>query len=138
MSWRLKSLLGRTPIGLEEQLIRTSIAGRVVMVTGAARSVGFGTFPADRPFSSSPELSSFGIAESPLFESIARCAAHIPTCRFMPRSGACRIGFGLADAVVEYRPTVLYHAAAYKHVPLMEIRVFRGSREQRPGDLQSG
>ena len=119
----VEDLLGRTPVHLEEHQIRESIEGRVVLVTGAAGSIGSELCRQIARFGPAG-IVGFDIAESPLFEidrEMRRSFPHIP---FHPEIGSIQNRARLDDVLLKHRPTVLYHAAAYKHVPLMEAHVF--------------
>ena len=119
----VEDLLGRTPVRLEEQLIRTSIAGRVVMVTGAAGSIGSELCRQIARFRPAGIIG-FKIAKSPLFEIDREMRGAYPDVPFYPEIGSVQNRLRLDEVMSQYRPTVLYHAAAYKHVPLMETHVF--------------
>ena len=119
----VEDLLGRTPVRLEEQLIRKSIAGRVVMVTGAAGSIGSELCRQIARFRPAGIIG-FEIAESPLFEIDREMRRSFPQVPFYPEIGSVQNRQRLDEVMSQYRPAVVYHAAAYKHVPLMETHVF--------------
>jgi len=119
----VEDLLGRTPVRLEEQLIRRSIAGRMVMVTGAAGSIGSELCRQIARFRPAG-IVGFEIAESPLFEIDQEMRKSFPKVQFHPEIGNVQNRRRLDEVMSQYRPAVVYHAAAYKHVPLMETHVF--------------
>jgi FlaA1/EpsC-like NDP-sugar epimerase len=119
----VEDLLGRTPVRLEEQLIRRSIAGRMVMVTGAAGSIGSELCRQIARFHPAGIIG-FEIAESPLFEIDREMRRTFPNTPFYPEIGSVQNRQRLDEVMSQYRPLVVYHAAAYKHVPLMETHVF--------------
>jgi len=119
----VEDLLGRTPVHLEEDLIRSTIQGRMVMVTGAAGSIGSELcrqIARYRPAG----IVGFEIAESPLFEIDCEMQNSFPGVPFYPEIGSVQNRLRLDEVLSQYRPKVVYHAAAYKHVPLMETHVF--------------
>jgi FlaA1/EpsC-like NDP-sugar epimerase len=119
----VEDLLGRKPVRLEEAQIRESIEGKVVMVTGAAGSIGSELCRQIARFSPAA-IVGFEIAESPLFEVDHELRQAFPHVPFFPEIGSIQNPDRIEDVLRQYRPLVLYHAAAYKHVPLMEAHVF--------------
>jgi FlaA1/EpsC-like NDP-sugar epimerase len=119
----VEDLLGRKPVHLDLERIRERIQGRVVMVTGAAGSIGseicrqIATF---RPLA----IVGFDEAETPLFHIDREMAKSFPYITFYPEIGSITSRGTLKRVMQHYHPSILYHAAAYKHVPLMERHVF--------------
>jgi len=119
----VEDLLGRTPVRIDEARIRGSVEGRLVMVTGAAGSIGSELCRQIARFHPAG-IVGFEIAESPLFE-IDREMRHVfPQMPFYPEIGSIQNRARLNEVLRRYSPSVVYHAAAYKHVPLMEEHVF--------------
>jgi FlaA1/EpsC-like NDP-sugar epimerase len=119
----VEDLLGRTPVRLEEDQIRGTLEGKVVLVTGAAGSIGSELCRQIARFHPAG-IVGFEIAESPLFEIDREMRQTFPQVPFHPEIGSIQNGARLDDVLRQYRPKVVYHAAAYKHVPLMEAHVF--------------
>jgi FlaA1/EpsC-like NDP-sugar epimerase len=119
----VEDLLGRTPIRLEENQIRSALTGKVVLVTGAAGSIGSELCRQIARFRPAG-IVGFDIAESPLFEIEQEMCRVFPMVPFHPEIGSVQNRARLNDVLDLYRPLVVYHAAAYKHVPLMEAHVF--------------
>jgi FlaA1/EpsC-like NDP-sugar epimerase len=119
----VEDLLGRVPIRLEDGQIRIALEGKVVMVTGAAGSIGSELCRQIARFRPAG-IVGFDIAESPLFEIDQEMRRTFPDVPFYPEIGSIRNRSRLDDVLEQYSPLVLYHAAAYKHVPLMEAHVF--------------
>ena len=119
----VEDLLGRNPVRLEENQIRGTLEGRVVMVTGAAGSIGSELCRQVARFHPAG-IVGFDIAESPLFEIDREMRQSFPQTPFYPEIGSIQNRARLDDVLRQYRPSVVYHAAAYKHVPLMEAHVF--------------
>ena len=119
----VEDLLGRTPVHLEESQIRGTLEGKVVLVTGAAGSIGSELCRQIARFHPAG-IVGFEIAESPLFEIDREMRLNFPRVPFYPEIGNIQNRARLDEVLCQYRPSVVYHAAAYKHVPLMEAHVF--------------
>lgn len=115
---RIEDLLGRKPIRLNNQEIRNEIEGKVVLVTGAAGSIGS---EISRQLMGYPykRLILVDQAESPLFE-LQQTSRKLngENCDFV--MGDVRNSERMEVMIRHYRPDIIFHAAAYKHVPLME------------------
>jgi len=119
----VEDLLGRNPVRLEVSQIRDALAGKVVLVTGAAGSIGSELCRQIARFHPIG-IVGFEIAESPLFEIDREMRRTFPSVPFYPEIGSVQNRARLDDVLSQYKPKVVYHAAAYKHVPLMEAHVF--------------
>ena len=119
----VEDLLGRKPVHLDQQSIRERIQGRVVMVTGAAGSIGSELCRQIAQFQPLA-LVGFDAAETPLFQIDRELRKSFPNLLFHPEIGNITRPDTLQRVMQKYRPSVLYHAAAYKHVPMMEEHVF--------------
>jgi FlaA1/EpsC-like NDP-sugar epimerase len=119
----VEDLLGRSPVRLEEKRIRMAIEDKVVLVTGAAGSIGSELCRQIARFRPAAVVG-FEIAESPLFEIDREMRQTFPAIPFYPEIGSVQNRLRLDEVLNQYRPQVVYHAAAYKHVPLMETHVF--------------
>src|ERR1035437_4038925 len=119
----VEDLLGRNPVRLEEDQIRGTLEGKVVLVTGAAGSIGSELCRQIARFHP-PGIVGFEIAESPLFEIDREMRRAFPGISFYPEIGSIQNPARLDEVLRQYSPSVVYHAAAYKHVPMMEAHVF--------------
>lgn len=119
----VEDLLGRKPINLEEHKIRGAIEGKVVLVTGAAGSIGSELCRQIARFSPAG-IVGFEIAESPLFEIDREMHQIFPSIPFYPEMGSIQNRSRLDEVLGLYSPSIIYHAAAYKHVPMMEAHAF--------------
>jgi FlaA1/EpsC-like NDP-sugar epimerase len=119
----VEDLLGRKPVQLDMDRIRERIKGRVVMVTGAAGSIGSEICRQIAPFRPLA-IVGFDEAETPLFHVDREMAKRFPYITFHPEIGSITSRGTLKRVMQHYRPSTLFHAAAYKHVPLMERHVF--------------
>ncbi len=131
----VEDLLGRTPVQLEESEIQSKLEGKVVLVTGAAGSIGSELCRQIARFHPAG-IVGFEIAESPLFEIDREMRLNFPRVPFYPEIGSIQNRARLDDVLRQYRPSILYHAAAYKHVPLMEAHVFEAVENNVFGTYQ--
>src|ERR1039458_4967362 len=119
----VEDLLGRKPVRLEENQIRATLEGKVVLVTGAAGSIGSELCRQIARFYPAG-IVGFDMAESPLFEIDREMRQAFPVVPFYPEIGSIQNRTRLDEILCQYSPSVVYHAAAYKHVPLMETHIF--------------
>jgi FlaA1/EpsC-like NDP-sugar epimerase len=119
----VEDLLGRNPVHLDESGIREKIENKVVAVTGAAGSIGSELCRQIARFRPAA-IVAFDCAETALFYIDREMRESFPGLQFYPEVGDIRNLQRLAEVFEQYRPSILYHAAAYKHVPLMETHVF--------------
>jgi FlaA1/EpsC-like NDP-sugar epimerase len=118
-----EDLLGRTPVHLKEDQIRAAIENKIVLVTGAAGSIGSELCRQIARFNPAG-IVGFEIAESPLFEIDREMRQTFPLVPFYPEIGSIQNRARLDEVLIQYRPSAVFHAAAYKHVPLMEMHIF--------------
>jgi len=116
----LEDLLGRDPVALDAALLERHITGRTVMVTGAAGSIGSELCRQIARLSPT-RLILFEIAESPLFYLEMEIRHAFPAVGLVPVIGDVRDRGRVEEVVRAHRPAIIFHAAAYKHVPMMEI-----------------
>lgn len=116
-------LLGRKPVRLHLESIRAQIEGKVVMVTGAAGSIG-SELCRQIAYFRPAALVGFDQAETPLFHLDRDLERNFPDLVFYPEIGSITRSDNLNRVMQRYRPSIVYHAAAYKHVPMMERHVF--------------
>lgn len=116
---KIEDLLGREEIEISLDEIRKNFDGKVVMVTGAAGSIGSELCR---------QLAGFGVkklvlydnAETPMHNLRLELEDRFPSLQFVPIIGDVRLQRRLDFAFRTHHPQVVFHAAAYKHVPLME------------------
>ncbi len=119
----VEDLLGRTPVRLQESAIRSSLQGKIILVTGAAGSIGSELCRQIARFQPAA-IVGFEIAESPLFEIDREMRQSFLGVPFYAEIGSVQNRARLDDVFTQYEPSIVFHAAAYKHVPLMEEHVF--------------
>ena len=116
---KIEDLLGREEITISMEAIRKNFKDKVVMVTGAAGSIGSELCR---------QLAGFGVkklilfdnAETPMHNIRLELEEKFPNLTFVPVIGDVRQGPRVDFAFRTHRPQIVFHAAAYKHVPLME------------------
>ncbi len=116
---RIADLLGRQEIAVSLDEIRAEMEGKTVLVTGAAGSIGSELCR---------QLATLGVghlvmldnAETPLHNVRLEFEDNYPQLQFTPVIGDVRSVARLDFVFRHYRPQIVFHAAAYKHVPLME------------------
>lgn len=116
----LQDLLGRDPVKLDTELLSRNIKGKTVMVTGAAGSIG-SELCRKIALLSPARLVMFEIAESPLFDFEMEMRERFPSVNAVPVIGDVRDPARVEETLRIHRPSIVYHAAAYKHVPMMEM-----------------
>ncbi len=119
----VEDLLGRTTALLEHDKISAKLIGNTVLVTGAAGSIGSELCRQIARFNPRA-IVGFEIAETALFHLEREMRQSFSSVRFYPEIGSIQNKQRLAEVLEQYRPSILYHAAAYKHVPMMEAHVF--------------
>ena len=119
----VEDLLGRTPVQLKVEQIRARLQDRVVMVTGAAGSIGSELCRQIARFRPRA-IVGYEISETALFELDLEMRQLFPGLSFHPEIGSIQNPHRLSDVFRKYFPSIVYHAAAYKHVPMMETHPF--------------
>lgn len=119
----VEDLLGRKPVQLDQARIRERIQGKVVMVTGAGGSIGSELCRQIAQFRPAA-LIGFDEAETPLFQIDRELKKSFPELEFHPEIGSVTRPDMLRRVMQCHQPSIVYHAAAYKHVSMMERHVF--------------
>lgn len=117
---RIEDLLGRSPIYLEDSLVQERFRGRTVLVTGAAGSIG-SELARQLIALGAKETVLVDQAESALYELEMELQGNGHKA-FRPVVADVRDRKAMDRLLAEVRPEVVLHAAAYKHVPLMEAQ----------------
>lgn len=116
---KIEDLLGRPEIKISMDEIIAGFKGKTIMVTGAAGSIGSELCRQLSNFDIR-ELILFDNAETPMHNIRIELEERYPNLKFIPVIGDVRSARRLDFAFRTYKPQVVFHAAAYKHVPLME------------------
>lgn len=117
----IEDLLGRDPVELDQTLIEKQLRGKRILVTGAGGSIGSEICRQVSSFRPK-ELIILGHGENSIYqlnmELLGKYAEHF---RITPVIADVQDRKRIFEVMEKYRPDVVYHAAAHKHVPLMEI-----------------
>ncbi len=117
---RVEDVLGREPVLMELERVGAYLAGQVVLVTGAGGSIG-SELCRQIARVGPRRLILLDHAEDNLFEILRELEEdrHVRTA--VPVLADCKEEERIREVLSEYRPTVVFHAAAYKHVMMMEV-----------------
>jgi FlaA1/EpsC-like NDP-sugar epimerase len=116
---RIEDLLARSPIELDTATIAAQITDKTVLITGAAGSIGSEIARQLLPFKPK-KLILLDQAETPLFELDLEFGTRLQAKNYEIVIADVRNELRLRRVFEVYKPDIVYHAAAYKHVPMME------------------
>lgn len=116
---RIEELLERDPIELHEENIRSQLKGKNVLVTGAAGSIGSELVRQIARYEPA-KIILLDNAESPLHEMELELSDTLGSTGWEVVIGDVRNKERLENVFRSFRPELVFHAAAYKHVPMME------------------
>jgi FlaA1/EpsC-like NDP-sugar epimerase len=132
----IEDLLGRDPVLIDTQHVAAMVASKTILVTGAGGSIGselcrqLGRFSPER-------LVLFEQSELALYTLEQWFSVHMPNVKVVPLAGDVKDVARLVEVFSGYQPQVVFHAAAYKHVPLMEVgNAWQAVRNNVMGTLQ--
>ncbi|MDD2915770.1 MAG: nucleoside-diphosphate sugar epimerase/dehydratase [Gallionella sp.] len=115
----LDDLLGRDPVVLDDAGLHGLLSGKTVMVTGAGGSIGSELCRQIARFAPA-KLMLFDSCEFALYTIEQELKQTFPALNFVCLIGDVRDTARVNEAMQRHQPGVLFHAAAYKHVPMME------------------
>ena len=115
----INQLLGRKPIFLDEKRIGSELKGKIILVTGAAGSIGSGMVRQISKYYPA-KLILLDQAESPSYDLQNELLSENNNLDFEVVIGDIRNYERMKNVFQTYAPNYVFHAAAYKHVPLME------------------
>jgi FlaA1/EpsC-like NDP-sugar epimerase len=118
----ITDLLRRTPVETDSNLIGSSLSGRRVLITGAGGSIGRELCRQVARWGPST-LILFGHGENAIFETLVELEETYPSLPMHPVIADIRDQDRLENTFESMRPQFVFHAAAHKHVPLMELNV---------------
>ncbi|OGV49296.1 MAG: hypothetical protein A2X49_07265 [Lentisphaerae bacterium GWF2_52_8] len=118
----IEDLLGRQPVRFDKEEVAAFVKGKVVMVTGGGGSIGselcrqIGAYKPGK-------LIIFDISEYNVYENSMSLEALFPELELVRIVADVRSEICVREAITKHGVEIVYHAAAYKHVPLMEENV---------------
>ena len=124
---RIEDILGREPVRISRGQIDANLHGQVVLVTGAGGSIG-SELARQIALAAPARLVLYERAESDLFEVEHDVRRRTSAAEVVAAVGDILDIDELLDVFTRHRPTRIYHAAAYKHVPMMERHVVAAAR----------
>ena len=118
----ITDLLRRQPAHMHEELIGVTLAQKKVLVTGAGGSIGRELCRQITRWGPS-HLILLGHGENSIFESLLELRETSPSLNMTPIIADVRDGDRIESIFRNHKPDVVFHAAAHKHVPLMEMNI---------------
>ena len=115
----VQDLLGRAPIRVNLEEIFRYIGGKVVLVTGGGGSIG-SELCRQIAKSKPKQLIIFDVYENNLYDIQQELKRDLPELNLVALVGSVRNTKRIESVMDTYRPDIVFHAAAHKHVPLME------------------
>ncbi len=115
----LDDLLGRAPVVLDDSKLRPFLSARTVLVTGAGGSIGSELCRQIARFAPS-KLVLLEMSEFALYSIEQEFRTQHPNIPIVCAVGDAKDAVRVSEVFLAHRPEVVFHAAAYKHVPLME------------------
>jgi FlaA1/EpsC-like NDP-sugar epimerase len=121
---RVEDLLEREAVALDFDRIRARVAGKVLLITGAGGSIG-SELVRQAASLGARQLVLLDRSENDLFKLGHELARKFPQLDYVPVVGDIQDVTLLREVFSTYRPHSVFHAAAYKHVPMMERNCFQ-------------
>lgn len=118
----IEDLLGRDPIQLDWTSIRTGISGKRILVTGGGGSIGSELCRQVARLGAA-SLTIIDLSEFNLYRIEQELRSEFPELLLDCRLGDCGDAIACERAFADARPEVVFHAAAYKHVPMLQEQV---------------
>ncbi len=127
-----EDLLGRSSVKLDSRKVSHFLTNKVVLVTGAGGSIGSELCRQIASFKPQ-KLLLFDIAESSLYHIDMELTNNIPYLDVHPIVGDVKDKGHLSKVFAKFRPEIVFHAAAYKHVPMMELQPWKAIENNMVG-----
>ena len=115
----VEELLGREPVLIDMEEVGSYLEGKTVLITGGGGSIGSELARQVAQYSPK-QLVLFDIYENNVYDIQQELRWHNPELDLKVLIGSVRDNRRIRDIMATYRPEIVYHAAAHKHVPLME------------------
>ncbi|NOU72620.1 NAD-dependent epimerase/dehydratase family protein [Paenibacillus sp. LMG 31458] len=116
----MEEILGRKPVNINLNEIAEFVKGKVILVTGAGGSIG-SELCRQIPNFNPEKLILLGRGENSIFTIENEIKVKYPHISIVPVIADIQDKKRLEDVFAYYRPQIIFHAAAHKHVPLMEL-----------------
>lgn len=130
----IEDLLSRDPVEPEIDAVRNRIEGRTILITGAGGSIG--SELCRQILAAEPaRLLLLEASEFALY-AIHRSLTEVSKMEIVPLLGSVVDGFRVEEIMRAWSPDMVFHAAAYKHVPLVEHNPLEGLRNNVIGTLR--
>lgn len=130
----IEDLLSREPVEPDSETIHDKIEGRTILITGAGGSIG-SELCRQIAAANPRRILLFEASEFALY-AIHRSLVKSSNVEVVPLLGSVVDGFRLSEIMRAWRPDIVFHAAAYKHVPLVEHNPLEGLRNNVIGTLR--
>src|SRR5574338_571519 len=132
----IEDLLGREPVSIDAEHVHRMITGKTVFITGAGGSIGSELCRQLARFAPA-RLVLMEASEFALYSIEQWFRVHRPEMGIVPLAGDVKDGARLEEIFSAWKPHLVFHAAAYKHVPLMEVgNAWQAVRNNVLGTLQ--
>lgn len=118
----ITDLLRRQPTFMNEEMLGALLSGKVVLVTGAGGSIGKELCRQISRWGPT-ELIMVGHGENSIFESLLDIRESFPDLRITPFIADMRDKIRINQIISRHKPNIVFHAAAHKHVPMMELNI---------------
>ncbi|WP_424193871.1 polysaccharide biosynthesis protein [Ampullimonas aquatilis] len=115
----LEDLLGRDPVSLDISGLSNFFSAKSVLITGAGGSIGSEICRQIAKYRPSVMIC-FEQSEFALYKIVEEFGFRFPSIRIVPVVGDVKDAVRLDEVMAKFQPRIVFHAAAYKHVPLME------------------
>lgn len=122
---KIEDLLDRGVIELDDNALRKQLLNKTILVTGAAGSIGSEIVRQLTRFKSA-RIILFDEAESPLYDIQLELSEKFRFNDYVIEMGDVREYQRVEKVFLKYKPDIVYHAAAYKHVPMVELLPLEG------------
>ena len=136
----IDDLLARDVIGPDQNLLLRNVAGQVVLITGAGGSIGselcrqiLRLQPKKMILLDHSELALYQVHEELISKRDTLSGISGFKVNLVPALGSVTDERSMDDLLVEHKPHIIYHAAAYKHVPIVETNPFEGIKNNAFG-----
>ena len=122
---KIEDLLDRGVIELDDNALRKQLLNKTILVTGAAGSIG-SEIVRQLPRFKPARIILFDEAESPLYDIQLELSEKFRFNDYVIEMGDVREYQRVEKVFLKYKPDIVYHAAAYKHVPMVELLPLEG------------